>query len=666
MLPSPIDNHISSSLDTGIHLATSTATTVAANALGSYIGNAFWTWMSKRSALKEEDLKRYHALTNAYRKMEIDIPKFWKLDKENRPSFVLIYQPEIEKLYRRISKLQKNRSGLHLAQASMLALMARYLESISKRNWYGDVVKGASIRPDGIEAMFMADMVIWFQDELPILSEENARIEFEKRISYCREISTYVSRNNDHDTSRANFKDLTLRLTEQMQNYVNFLIQRQEKARFNELINELSNDLSELAAYLFSSLYLMIRDVHQPFLIVEQFLKPYSSDMKVEQVKNRKLGEWLIRTLTYAGIRDSSYECNTVLKLQDIEHHLAGEVPEDTPCVLKGTLRHNPRAAEWGQWDFVTKLSKNSIKKIRKNLNPFRESHHDTLNYLRQIRELHRYILLFYFVRQNLVRSATVANFFGEDWIYGDPVGQAVLTELLAGVVDVVQDFHHDFETFWDNYFEKDFKPYAREFQEDDATYPCFNYLNRIDLEHKKNIAETINHIKLKTNAIREQALKLPSMLEKVKQAKKDLFSDLLNFLTSRKKTESPNYEIIKEALAKFDEKNCVKSESGSTFFKTQPKTKTQQKSRVVTTKYNNFFVKENLPEHKNGNFDVENKTDELMEKQLPAPEQHVADDFSNTHVNIIEETRLFRKNVQSKNDLFNQQCEQFERHFKK
>ena len=249
-----------------------------------------------------------------------------------------------------------------------------------------------------------------------------------------------------------------------------------------------------------------------------------------------------------------------MLSIETINTHLHNQHPSDPACQLAiKKLSYE----QWGHWSFIAtpiNPAQSSLNVSPKKCVPGFFVPRDKLSiqnraleYLSLIRELHRLTLELYFIRQNLVRAATVANVFGEVWIYGDPVGKVVLAELLNSVSDVTTRYHEKFHEFWQKYFVEHYTTQAKYYKEDDFTHECHVWLNLIDQTNKISINNTVNSIEEVISKIREQAFRLPEIKDRAKQTKKELFMDLLAFLKYRGKTNTTNYGIIHAGLLQLE-----------------------------------------------------------------------------------------------------------------
>ena len=258
------------------------------------------------------------------------------------------------------------------------------------------------------------------------------------------------------------------------------------------------------------------------------------------------------------------------MSLDDITQHLSGQCPNDSECILDLPLKHAD-ARQWGHWDFVTDTRAPGASSLSwlSGTGTIDSEAQAELNvranqYLEGIRKLYRLTLQFYFIRQNLVRTAQVANVFGEIWVYGDPVGRAVLDELLTMVAELTQNHHKAVTDFWKDYFVEGYMPHAREMREDDGTHPCHIWLNKIDREVMPGIEHDVHAIMDTVVLIREQSRKLPQQLERIKKIKKALFDDLLALLKDQGKDKTANYFTIQQALTELEMDVEIGFEEGS------------------------------------------------------------------------------------------------------
>ena len=537
--------------------------------IASAAAGYMYDYLSKPTPFSVIDRGRYHNLVMAYQRLGIPMRDFWLLDDSHRPHFKIDYLLLKRRLDTAIDRLMSSSSEIRLAQASILSLLTKYMESMHKRRLITNQVYGGAVREDGVESMFFAEFVDWFLDNVPELADldEATILAFEKRASYCQEVYALVTPNQAHSNERSNPKDTLQRLKSQMNAYHKNLVQRREAMNFNARINQLNDCLLGLSAKSFHFMYGLIeKSTNTPF-IVEQFLDPYESDQQVRAIRATQLGRWLYQTLRQAGVLSSTFESEAILSLDMISKHLARQHPKDSDCNLS-EYATDATSKRWGHLEFVCKpyISEPAIDPIdlehvlldeddsgvfpEPSLNPKKAAE----GYLQQFRQLYKLILQINFVRQNLVRTAAVANVFGEKWAYGDAVGQAALDVLLTSVLEVTKEYNKTLRDFWNSYYVKHYTPYARKSKKHDVNSPGHRWLTRINCEYLPSIMENINEITQSLKEIRNQSKKLPQNLICVEKTKKALLLDLIAFMKFQEKEDSPNFSIIQNAISELDE----------------------------------------------------------------------------------------------------------------
>lgn len=515
-------------------------------------------WLDKPVSLSRHDISRYHTLISAYKHISANPFPDWKLTDKNQPTFFIDRPLLIQELKDNIRTLTSKNTSLHLSRASILSLILKYIEACDSRSWLADHLYDAYDRPNGIESMVIIEMIKWMLHIVPNLSHDNQQTidEFASRIKYCKEIPVKLTKSYTQVQERTNFEDLMKELTTEFEQYHAHLIKSYEAANFNKLIEKLSEHLLGTISQTFSSMSLLIKYVDQPHLIVRQFIDPPSSNKPIIAMRNTKLGEWLLDSLKFAGIKNSTYEPNNALTLDGINNHLNGQHPNDGEnCILSEKLK-NPLHPKWGHWDFVTTPISLPASRVfthklfqRGDVNKNLALKVNAENYLTAIRDLYRITLKICFIRENLIRAALVSSVFGEDWIYGDKVGSAVLDSLLDGTVTEIINHQNVFNTFWNNYFNNNFIVYETLTKQDSSEYPSHNWLHIINLEKKESLETTKKSIIQLIDSIKKQKNKLPESKEKIKKIKISMYTDVLSILDSQGKNQSPEYHTIHQEL---------------------------------------------------------------------------------------------------------------------
>lgn len=542
--------------------------------------SGFWAdWMKGRSKFSQEDIVRHRALIGAYEDMGITKPDFWSLTTDNKPTFTLDYVTLKDEVDRVIRILDSHPSTANLSRIAILSLLSKYLESLQKRSKIKDTVTNSHERADGVEAMFLSEMISWLLTKFLALPDvgDNAMETMEKRLKYCKAVRVSVSQNNMADSTRANFKDMLIKLCHELAQYNNNLINQSKMVNYNSLVTDLSDQLLAYESTLFNMLYLLINDAYQDRLDVHKFTKPADSDVKEKKMINTVLGQWLLKTLATAGISEATYDATNHLNIQEIYQHLQGQHPYDNDCNLEREAR-NLKSETWGNWTFVTEKMPKSANQAtslitteesfdstsyeqimpllstvsNQTMDPNKRSHRIAL-YLASIRDIHRAVLLICHLRQKIDRSKFVNGVFGQAWTYGDPAGKAALTELLCSVNDDIKLCEATINIFWNAYFSH-YSEYAKIKREDSIEHLCYKRLNMIEARgvDRKKIVKCISAL---VKAIRDNATNIPDTVAKANQSLRTLYQDILLHMEFYNKTDCDNYRIMKSALDELQKK---------------------------------------------------------------------------------------------------------------
>ncbi|MDP3562489.1 MAG: hypothetical protein Q8R83_09975 [Legionellaceae bacterium] len=565
-------------------------------------------WYLQPYKFSPDEMSRYNLLKNDYKmQLGIDYPAYWALTGDERPTFTMDYQSVKISIDNKIEQISSQGQVKFIARASILSLFSRYLESLSKRWDKFDWLTRAHTRDDGVEAMFLSEMISWFLHTVPEEEDVGDKImdAFEKRIKYCKLIIQHVSHKDWRSGGRDNLKDFLQRLINEMTSYHEHLVNHSKLVNFNKLAGELSDNLLILSMKSLNMLYLLINEAPQNRLNVEQFKNPTKADGKTIKIRETGLGDWLYKDLTLMGINTATFDATEILNVNKINDHLKNQHPDDEICTLKPELR-NPLSPQWGHWPFVTTINPPPVVKIKGNTDepesrrflgrrkiqkatgllkvhkdssysfwPFGRkpdliqnqtdvqenyaliqpeaptAEEKAKKYLESIRLLHKLTPQLYHSRQSMDSSKFVTSVYGQTWIYGSPAGKATLEELLYSVDADVKSYETKYKEFWSDYFE-DYKFYAQE-RNCDAADPCSVRLNQIDNDNKDR-QEIIKKIYKLTDDIRANAKQLPEIIEQANQKLMEIYGDVLARMHLYGRTNTPNYKIIAEALKELEQ----------------------------------------------------------------------------------------------------------------
>ena len=623
--------------------------TVAVLAGGASAVYSFSKWLDKPSCFDKDDLTRHRNLIKSYEKMGINKLDFWTLTNENRPIFKIDYLCVQAQIDRAIDILEKHPSTINFSRRSILLLLSRYLESVDKRTTVADKILFSYERSDGVEAMFLSEMISWLLTkflELPDVGQ-NSLETIEKRSKYCREIHLLIPNNNVRDTGRTNFKDMLGTLCLELEHYRDHLANQSKMVDYNSLITELSDSLLAYKSILFNMLYLLTKGASQRRLNVGKFMSPATSDKKNMGMRLTGQGSWLYSSLSTAGIDTATFEPTEELSIEKINAHLQGQHPDDKVCILRPDLL-NVKSYKWGHWDFVTaKIPPATDKATSITTAKKAETHQEekiqkcrdkAAKYLTSIRDINRLALLICHLRKKTGRSKFVTGVFGQVWIYGDPAGKATLDEVLCSVSHDIGLCEEKINPFWEEYF-RHYSAYARKNRVDSINYDCHKWLNEINAEGERRVRLVASISKL-VERIKENSSALPITKAKANQSLEALYHDVLMHMDFYGKANTDNYRIIKEALDELHQGKPSVSSSGIINTKSPAETQTTHH-----TNYHDFneALQVNVLEYKKSALQYYFSVDELLDLNRPIGDDNPLRRFMN--YDLVPITTDFRSN---------------------
>lgn len=311
-------------------------------------------WWSKPAELSTEALENYEILTRLYRQAfpEVELPEFWLLDEEYRPKFKVNYMQEDRCFDNAIKRLDDDYRQIALLQKGMHVTVKQFLHLLSKRNPIVSHIDSGAVRCDGVELMFVMEMVVWMR-ELFKPESPQSMLELKQRLKYMDRICNELTTNNrflyyfDLDESRANFKSFCNRLMEHFQGCHDYLEQKAFNISLVDHVKQVNENLSVLISTYCNILYAFIASPSMEnspsryFLDLHLFLNPVSSDQKILGLRRKELSNWLENTLSVAGIRNNGYVPEQALTKDNIQKHLEGKVPGDQhDAAALGLLDH--------------------------------------------------------------------------------------------------------------------------------------------------------------------------------------------------------------------------------------------------------------------------------------------------------------------------------------
>ncbi len=275
------------------------------------VARYIYTRLTERSALEVDDLSRHRMMCDLYsactqpttNAATASIPREWGLE-EGRPLYTSSFRTQNASLKQQIIAFDKCSNNLKKQIVGIVSSIARLFESLSKRI---DFPFRDRYREDGYECMFLTELAMWFVVELPRypITEKATGDMVKRRIKYCQDIQerVLIYRN---DLTISNPKDTLTSIIRELKIMSNYLTRAHEAANFSQMIQTIDNLVIDQVANSFNILHLMMDGVNEDEFQVGNFLAPgIGKKTKVDVLRNKLLGKWIIETLTAAG-----YESN--------------------------------------------------------------------------------------------------------------------------------------------------------------------------------------------------------------------------------------------------------------------------------------------------------------------------------------------------------------------
>lgn len=490
------------------------------------VGKFLYKWLTERQPLSNhetdpnyQDFKRYTRMCALYQaKLGIaGIPVQWELDDKKCPTHEseLYNNPEKFRMY--CESLSQADYPMKTNLIRIVASIERLYQSIQSRSTLTRPLPYMKYRPDGYEAMFFSDLAQWLSVDLPmysITSPETATL-LKKRIEYCKEVQStvFVFR---ADGEIHNPKERLDRIIKNLEVVHKDICKSIEAASFNNYIEEINRDLLDMTTNAFAICHLILNGVNQRELQVDEFLNPGIEDSKVIKLTRLLMGQWIVRTLNTAGIIANNFQSTIEFDLGVIETYLSTDFSE----IDLGSTGLLPFATE--QKEFAKAM-------------------------LLKVINIHKAILNTYYVRASLVLAARVGVKSGENWLYGNDEGKAVVHALLIVIKDASSKLQEAINDFWDKFYINGYLPYALKKHVDDKNI-TYNHLN----EANKRFNHIINldaKIKRTVDTVDAHAKEFAGDSEITKQKKRILISNLFAYMERMPGLDPSILEFIKRMV---------------------------------------------------------------------------------------------------------------------
>lgn len=470
----------------------------------------------------KKDLRRHKQLVSLYRRyVNETIPEEWALEG-GRPTYAPNFSALAYNFSEEIETIQIPHGSISTSVETMLAIISKLMASLDKR-------RTGALRKGSIESLFFAELAKWLYEKLPLMdftSKETLQ-KIKSVQTFCQEAQEKEVIPMENDQSRNTPKIALHRIIKELDKVVQSTEILIESMTFLDFFRKLDSSFIVLISRAVNFLYFYTQGKHQneDRIPIDVFIDPTQTNYpKVKEIRSKKLGEWLNKTLAESlGITGGDYRNSKVPTLIDADNYLADE--QD----LMASERKKDIEA-WGLWPVS----------IMGEKTPFSQ--------LEAIREIHRSILKMYYFRDLIKDIIQVVPTLGNEWLYRDKLGHAVITVLLEETPGCTREFHQAFHQAWDSckqLFEE--IKLKGNMSQDENQYVGLSSATKsaksFDEEYEKS-KKIVESIILRLNESKAQH-------QKSLDARDHLVRGLVECLEYKKKTNSEAYQILKEALKK-------------------------------------------------------------------------------------------------------------------
>ena len=493
------------------------------------VGKYLYKKITDRPPLSKVDLANYNSMCSLYKHcMQSDaIPVQWALDDRKCP----IYSSEFDEAYVRLRgelvSFDKCQHGLKTQILSIVGLVSRLFESLSKRTNFGGI--RAHYRPDGFEYMFLNELTMWLVIDLPrySITDKKTADMVQRRIQYCQEMQDDVLEFRA-DSAIANPKNILpsiiISLTVLHQN----LLQAHSAATFSDKALLIDGHMVDMVRGTFNILYLMLDEVDQHEFQVYEFFNPGEGRKKNNDVLTSSLlGQWLMQTCSAAGIFSNDY-----MNTKDISHALIdSHINMDISTIKK--------IDQIGCCEFVWRTNYQLLGGPSKSTQAETYLNTQAPAFLHLIIELHRSILRLSYIRTALRSSIHLNIAYGEIWLFAKKEGETMFGGLMDALTHAVEHHRNVLDQFWQEYYTNTYEPFAAS-QHKDKT----DKVHKDIMDSGKFYAlshEKIAEIQLLAKETYDHAKNVQRRLDVRKKEKHFLIENLYAYLSN-----VPGYDPVK------------------------------------------------------------------------------------------------------------------------
>ena len=506
-----------------------------------------WHKLTQQSAFSTEDRARYDKLVDLYKQYKLadKPPDEWALDEHGCPQFYQSFAELNKELTTVNSNLERCQFRLKEQVKAIIGTINGFFTALDKRNGFVNllnksVIGAGEYRSDGFEQMFFNELAVWISATLPLLppDRESTIDEVTRRLKYCQDVYSNILVFR-HDEGKKNAKNQLHVIIEQLQGVLKDIQKYSQAARFNQMIESIGAELSQMVANTFHICHLISNSEYSKTLVVSEYLHPAIRTDKTTTHLNTLMAQWLINTFNLAGVENNNFSNTKEIDFEQIAAHLKSELPTDIKKLnlestgLHGFARQTPTAA-----------------KIQ----------------LERVQAMHRAILHLFHVHKSLVIAAQVVAIYGEIWLYGDDEGKLVLGSLLEVIGNVSAAHMKIVEEFWSNFYGVDatqpkpgsYLAYIKDNHLDNKKEPLFNYLLSAD-KYYSQIKECHKNIQTKIKEINTASQSFEKEREEAKQKKIELITHLYEYMSKMPGIDASKVAAIKQLWTQIQEERLGK-----------------------------------------------------------------------------------------------------------
>lgn len=501
----------------------SAAMSMASPALEAFLMAAKWVYKkinepkpiaNWQNHPKYQDKTRYDDLCNLYRRhiyetmpSDWDIPPEWRLDERGCPVFETNFLESAGRLKIERDKLQVSTYPLVNSVSGMVASIEQLFQLLEARKsiFNQGYYKWKGYRADGFEVMFFTDLALWLSTALPRFPvyEQRTADEVACRIAYCDEVYDSVLMNRSDEKEAVNPKKLLNDIIVDLKGLHADICKAIKAASFNVKIQSISSAILSMSRYVFDLFYRLIEDTPEHELQIRALLRQDEKnrnkdtareDKELQHLLKCQMGQWIVETLRKSGITSNNFENTKPIDIEMAHLHLSTDFSQFHNLKVTGLLEF-ARQNQDGHVD--------GNARVRAE------------RYLYQIVEIHRLLLMVYYVRESIVLGALVSKDLGDAWVYGEDTGRGIIRALCQVILDSCSKLQNGIMDFWIAFYDRHYAPMYG--VERDTSDP-----HHRNLIKAKNI---VKRIEKDVKEIRKQLTQIEAQIQDYTQERNDILN---------------------------------------------------------------------------------------------------------------------------------------------